>query len=154
MGRPTATAIAAELREAISTGRYGPGVQLPSASALQARHGVARGTVTTAVEMLKREGLVTSRPGAGWFVTEPTTPEDVHRARLPTGGRDQMHVVERVTTRPASLADAERFHTALGSPLLEIHRVSVYPDGTTTPQEHVTLTAAHALVYELPAEEA
>jgi hypothetical protein len=26
-------------------GRYGPGVQLPSASALQARHGVARGTV-------------------------------------------------------------------------------------------------------------
>lgn len=49
MSRLTAAPIAAELRESIGTGRYGPGIQLPSASVLQARHGVARGTVTTAL---------------------------------------------------------------------------------------------------------
>lgn len=153
VSRPTAAAIAAELRESIRTGRYGPGVQLPSASVLQARHGVARGTVTTAIGMLKCEGLVTSRPGAGWFVTEPTEPQDVHRVRLPVSGRQRPHIIERVTTRPASLADAERLHITLGSPVLEIHRTVVYPDGATSPQGSAVLTADHALVYELPAEQ-
>lgn len=153
MGHPTAAAIAAELRESISTGRYRPRVQLPSASALQARHGVARGTVTTAIAMLKCEGLATSRPGAGWFVTEPTEPQDVHRVRLPANCRQRPHIIERVTTRPASLADTERLRTTLGSPVLEIHRTVVYPDDTTTPQDSAVLTADHALIYKLPADE-
>ncbi len=87
-------------------------------------------------------------------MTEPTEPEDVYRVRLPTGDRQRPHVIERVTTRPASLADAERLNTTLGSPVLEIHRTAVYPDGTAIPQDSVILTADHALVYELPAEEA
>jgi len=148
----TAAAIAAELRECIHAGRYGPGVQLPSATALQARHGVARGTVTAAIELLKREGLVTGRPGAGWFVAEPTEFEDVYRARLTNDDRRRPHVIERVTTRPATLADAERLNISLGSPLLEIHRVAIQPDGTQTDTDSFVLTTGHALVYELPTE--
>ncbi len=153
MSRTTAPDIAADLREQIRAGRYGPGVQLPSATALQARYGVARGTAGAAVELLKREGLVTSKRGAGWFVTERAEPEEVRRSRLDPSGQAAGHVIERVTTRPATHEDADRLHTALGAPIFEIHRTAVAPDGTMTSQASVLLTGAdHELVYELPAE--
>lgn len=98
----TAAAITAELRESISTGRDGPGGQLPSGSVLPTRHSVARGTVIT---------------------------------------------------HSASLADAERPRATLGSPVLEIHRTVVSPDSTTTLQDPDVLTADHAIVYKLPANE-
>lgn len=148
----TAAAIAAELREAIHMGRYGPGVQLPSATVLQARYGVARGTVTAAIGLLKREGLVTGRPGAGWFVAEPAEVEDVYRTRLTKDKLRGPHIVERVTARPATVADAERLSTPVGSPLLEIRRVIVQPDGTQTSSAPVALTTGYALVYELDME--
>lgn len=82
-------------------------------------------------------------------MTEPTEPQYVHRARLPAG-RQRPYIIEHVTTRPASLADAERLNTTLGSLVLEIHRTAVDPDGTTAPQGSLVLTAQHTLVYELP----
>ncbi|MGB6163520.1 MAG: GntR family transcriptional regulator [Pseudonocardiaceae bacterium] len=63
--------IAADLREAIRRGEYAPGHQLPSASALVERYGVARQTVQNAIDLLRAEGLVLGRQGAGWFVSEP-----------------------------------------------------------------------------------
>ncbi|MGH3771687.1 MAG: GntR family transcriptional regulator [Pseudonocardiaceae bacterium] len=63
--------IAADLREAIRRGEYAPGHQLPSASALVERYGVARQTVQNAIDLLRAEGLVFGRQGAGWFVSEP-----------------------------------------------------------------------------------
>ena len=64
--------IAADLRESIRRGEYAPGHQLPSASALVERYGVARQTVQNAIDLLRAEGLVFGRQGAGWFVSEPT----------------------------------------------------------------------------------
>lgn len=63
--------IAADLREAIASGEYRVGHQLPSGSVLMARYGVARQTVQNAVDLLRTEGLVVGRQGAGWFVAEP-----------------------------------------------------------------------------------
>lgn len=63
--------IAADLREAIKSGEYRPGHQLPSGRTLVERYNVARQTVQSAIDLLRAEGLVIGRQGAGWFVAEP-----------------------------------------------------------------------------------
>jgi GntR family transcriptional regulator len=60
--------VAAALRASLVAGGYGPGGALESEADLGLRHGVSRVTVRRALEELRREGLVTSRRGAGWFV--------------------------------------------------------------------------------------
>ncbi len=60
--------VAAELRERIALGDVGPSGSLDSEAALGERHGVSRVTVRRALELLRAEGLVESRRGAGWFV--------------------------------------------------------------------------------------
>lgn len=61
-------AIAAELRVEILSGHRRAGAQLPTTGVLMERYGVARQTVQNAVNDLKDEGLVESRPGVGWFI--------------------------------------------------------------------------------------
>lgn len=63
--------IAADLRTAIETGEYRPGHQLPSGTVLAQHYGVTKPTVHAAIRLLRSEGLVISRQGAGWFVAEP-----------------------------------------------------------------------------------
>ena len=63
--------IAADLREAIESGEYRPGHQLPNGPTLVRRYGVARQTVQSAIDLLRAEGLVIGRQGSGWFVAEP-----------------------------------------------------------------------------------
>ncbi|GHF34296.1 GntR family transcriptional regulator [Streptomyces mashuensis] len=60
--------IAAELRDAIQAGVYGPGDRLPGENELMAEHGVARMTARQALGVLQSEGVVEARKGAGVFV--------------------------------------------------------------------------------------
>lgn len=60
--------LAEALRSRIATGDFGAGGALPSEAELGKAHGVSRVTVRRALEELRREGVVTSRKGAGWFV--------------------------------------------------------------------------------------
>ena len=61
--------VASTLRDRIADGASGP---LASEAELCAELGVSRVTVRHALELLRDEGLVTSRRGAGWFVaTDP-----------------------------------------------------------------------------------
>jgi GntR family transcriptional regulator/MocR family aminotransferase len=53
------------LREAVRTGRLGPGVRLPSSRALAADLGVARNTVAEAYGQLVAEGWLTAVQGSG-----------------------------------------------------------------------------------------
>jgi GntR family transcriptional regulator len=76
--------IAGELRAQIRSGAYAPGDRLPSNAALQARHGVSGQTVQHAVNSLRTEGLIETRPGRGWFVRRP--PEVVRLPRRPEPG--------------------------------------------------------------------
>ncbi|MGW7354015.1 GntR family transcriptional regulator [Streptomyces sp. NPDC054784] len=60
--------IAAELRAAIESGRYGPGDRLPGENQLRETHQVALMTARQALDVLKNEGLAESRKGKGVFV--------------------------------------------------------------------------------------
>ncbi|MDQ1629279.1 MAG: GntR family transcriptional regulator [Actinomycetota bacterium] len=61
--------LAHELRERISLGDFGESGALESEAALGRRYDVSRVTVRKALEELREQGLVESRPGAGWFVS-------------------------------------------------------------------------------------
>jgi GntR family transcriptional regulator len=73
--------IAADLRKKIRSGDYAPGDRLPSNAALRARYGVAGQTVQHAMNSLRSEGLVETRPGLGWFARKP--PDVVRLPRRP-----------------------------------------------------------------------
>lgn len=62
--------VADQLRQAIAEGRYSPGQKLPTGKDLAAELGVAVGTVRSALDLLKEEGLVTTHHGRGSFVLE------------------------------------------------------------------------------------
>lgn len=59
--------IAEQLRSRIATGRLGPGGAIESEAELGRAFGVSRVTVRRALELLRDEGIVTSRKGSGWF---------------------------------------------------------------------------------------
>ncbi|MCK2238116.1 MULTISPECIES: GntR family transcriptional regulator [unclassified Crossiella] len=91
--------IAADLRIAIEQGEYRPGHQLPSGSVLMKRYDVARQTVQNAIDLLRVEGWVVSRPGAGVFVRDRPVVQRLSRNRLSRETRQ--------AGRGAFLADAE-----------------------------------------------
>jgi GntR family transcriptional regulator len=63
--------LAAELREAIVSGRYQPGDRLPSTLDIMASADVANLTVRSAYRVLVEEGLVESVPKKGFYVRRP-----------------------------------------------------------------------------------
>jgi GntR family transcriptional regulator len=60
--------LAAILRRGIESGIYGSRDPLPSESTLQEEHGVSRGTVRRALDILRDEGLIITITGRGTFV--------------------------------------------------------------------------------------
>jgi GntR family transcriptional regulator len=71
--------IAAEVRTAIHQGHLKSGQKLPSCDELMGRYGIARATVQAAIEALRAEGLIKTKPGRGWFVSEPFEVVRLHR---------------------------------------------------------------------------
>lgn len=59
------------LRQAILSGQYEPGAKLPSEIELTEAHGVSRTVTREAVAVLRSDGLVEVRQGAGIFVLPP-----------------------------------------------------------------------------------
>ncbi|MFF4732867.1 GntR family transcriptional regulator [Streptomyces mirabilis] len=57
--------IAAELKQAIERGDYGPGDRLPGENALAAQYDVASLTARRALRILRTEGLIETKKGAG-----------------------------------------------------------------------------------------
>ncbi|MGZ0152860.1 GntR family transcriptional regulator [Kribbella sp. WER1] len=62
--------LAGELRDQILAGRFGEGERLEE-SVLGARHAASRNTVREALELLRRDGLIERRRGAGTTVRAP-----------------------------------------------------------------------------------
>lgn len=60
--------LADSLRDRLASGGLGRAGALPSEAELGAEFGVSRVTVRRALEVLREEGLVSARRGAGWFV--------------------------------------------------------------------------------------
>lgn len=60
--------IADTVRSRIETGEFGAGQVLPSEATLSQTFDASRVTIRNALELLRDEGLLASRQGAGWFV--------------------------------------------------------------------------------------
>lgn len=116
--------IATELRASIHCGDYPPGHRLPSGRALMRKYGVARQTVQNAFDMLRGEGLIDTRTGAGTFVRHRPTVLRMARNR-PSRGADDP-VTTRVERADPHAADA--LGVAVGAELVVKERV-VHADG-------------------------
>ena len=66
--------VMADVKEKIATVIYMPESRLPSVRAAAKDYGFSPSTVVEAYERLQIEGVIYSRPGAGFYVAETTAP--------------------------------------------------------------------------------
>lgn len=92
-----AAQIAREVREAVRSGRLGPGARLPATRDLARDLGLSRGVVVEAYEQLVAEGVLESRTGAG---TRVAAGAGRHVAAEPAGreGEGRPHYGHRPTS--------------------------------------------------------
>jgi GntR family transcriptional regulator/MocR family aminotransferase len=92
-GESLRTQLERGLRDAIRTGRLGPGERLPSTRELSRGLGVSRGLVVECFDQLLAEGYLVSRVGSATRVS-PTVqgPTPVQRDREPPGGTASLDV--------------------------------------------------------------
>jgi GntR family transcriptional regulator len=115
--------IADELRRRIAAGEHGR--LLPSESELATEHGVSRVTVRKALAELKRDGVVDSRQGFGWYAVAPRLRQSLRdlttlERQIRAAGRKPSREILRLTRVPTPPRLAE----LLGAgPVLEIERV-------------------------------
>src|ERR671912_2245948 len=60
--------IAGHLKERVRRGDWAPGERLPSIPAIAESFGVAKQTVQRAIDQLRVEGVLITKPGSGTFV--------------------------------------------------------------------------------------
>jgi GntR family transcriptional regulator/MocR family aminotransferase len=109
-----------QLRAAILAGRLQPGLRLPPTRAFAAAYGISRNTAVATYDLLLSEGYLSTRRGAGTFVTDalPKVPER-KSSRDTTGSHDprvnafwREHTLIRSFARHAQLP----FNFELGVP--------------------------------------
>jgi putative hydrolase of HD superfamily len=99
--RPPFKKIANSIRAAILTGEFEPGEQLPPGRELADFFGVSPMTVHQAVRILRDEGFVTSRAGAGVYVSkQPAAPEAEYREHPLSGLGDFLHEMGQLKRLP------------------------------------------------------
>ncbi|MFC4147140.1 TetR/AcrR family transcriptional regulator C-terminal domain-containing protein [Micromonospora mangrovi] len=103
-GEPPYRRIAAQIRRRIELGELRPGDRVPSARQLTREHGIAIATATRVLALLRTEGWVLTRPGAGTVVAPgPAAPPRSRRG----GDRAEPELSrERVVRTAIALADA------------------------------------------------
>jgi AcrR family transcriptional regulator len=72
--------IAAEIRDRITRGDLRPGDRVPSTRQITQKWGVAMATATKVIAVLRDEGVVEARPGAGTLVKAVAVPESAARS--------------------------------------------------------------------------
>ncbi|MGN5479604.1 FadR/GntR family transcriptional regulator [Cupriavidus basilensis] len=111
--RPASLAnrIAQSLREDIAAGRFAAGARLPAESALAETFGVSRPIVREAIALLKADGILVTRKGAGAYVSETPGGQAWRVASAPDGGPTLAQLFELrmvVETACAEMAAARR----------------------------------------------
>jgi GntR family transcriptional regulator/MocR family aminotransferase len=100
-----------ELRGAIASGRLKQGTRLPATREFARLHGMARGTVVAVFERLRAEGYLSSRVGAGtWVSRVPRAPSgDAGRRRPPAFARRVIDAYARPKAfRDLNVTNVER----------------------------------------------
>lgn len=107
-GRPKSMLLADvvhdRIRRAILNGDYAADERLPGENVLAEQHQVSRPVVRAALSRLREEGLITSRQGAGSFVSAPGTPKLLAFQPLETIADLQRCYEFRLTIEPAAAA--------------------------------------------------
>jgi GntR family transcriptional regulator len=125
--------LADTLRARLAVGNHAPGGGLPSEAQLGREYAASRVTVRRALEVLRSEGLVTSRQGAGWFVALDPVRQPLGRittieAALEAAGAVAQRDVVEFRFEPAPAAVAADLAVATGTDVLRVKRV-VRADG-------------------------
>jgi GntR family transcriptional regulator len=125
--------LADALRARLTAGRYGAGGSLPSEATLGREHGVSRVTVRRALELLRAEGLVTSRQGAGWFVATDPVRQSLGRfttveAALQAAGAAPARRILSFRYEPAGGHVAPALALADGDEVLRVRRLTTAGD--------------------------
>ncbi|HET9728492.1 MAG TPA: GntR family transcriptional regulator [Acidimicrobiia bacterium] len=120
--------LADALRARIAGREFGAGGALPSEGELGRNYGTSRVTVRRALDLLRQEGLVVSRRGAGWFVALDPVRQPLGRITTVEGAVEAAGAIagRRIlsfgyASPPARVSDV------LGSPadVLRIERVNL-----------------------------
>lgn len=110
-GRAQYRRVAADLRDAITSGDLSPGQLLPPEPTLAERYDTSVDVIRKALGVLRGEGLVVTRQGKGSRVREP---REVSAVEVPPGAR--------ITARMPTLEEREEWGLPEGVPLLEVAR--------------------------------
>jgi len=106
-----------QVRRAIADGRLRPGDRLPPSRELARSLEVSRMTVTVAYDRLLGEGFVTSRTGAGTFISEQSASlRDSHRRIRASGGKLEPRSIWSSTPLPNALDVPMEFDFRTGLP--------------------------------------
>jgi DNA-binding transcriptional MocR family regulator len=95
--------LATSLRSLIVDGRIPLGVRLPAERELARALGLSRTTTSAAYGLLRREGYLESRRGAGSFTSFPSDPAS---AGLPWLGDADEHTIDLTIAAPAPLSES------------------------------------------------
>jgi DNA-binding GntR family transcriptional regulator len=105
-------AIARDMRRRLAAGDYPSGRLLPSESELGATYAASRVTVRKALGELKRDGLVDSRQGFGWYADGPPLRQSLRdlttiERQIRAAGREPSREILRcaIVSTPPRLAD-------------------------------------------------
>jgi GntR family transcriptional regulator len=125
--------LADALRARLAVGNHAPGGALPSEAQLGREYAASRVTVRRALELLRNEGLVASRQGAGWFVALDPVRQPLGRittieAALEAAGVVARRDVVEFRFEPAPARVAAGLGLDAGAEVLRVKRV-VRADG-------------------------
>src|SRR5262249_31776510 len=119
-GGPAYQRLAAGLRARTLAGRLPLGTRLPAERELAHALGISRTTTSAAYALLRREGYLTSRRGAGSFASFPTEPEPT-QAGLPWLGEADESVIDLTVAAPTALAETFLEAAAVAVEQLPLH---------------------------------
>lgn len=122
--------LAETLRDRLASGEYGAGGALESEADLGRDLGASRVTIRRALELLRTEGLVTSRRGSGWFVALDPVRQPLGRvttveAALEAAGALPERRVLEFGFEPATSEVASALGLGAGAEILRVRRVSL-----------------------------
>ncbi len=149
---PLWASIASALRTEIGAGQYRPGDRLPTESALASRFGVNRHTVRHALSTLVEDGTITTRRGAGAFVTRAQTDYPLGRRvrfhqNLAAAGRLPQKVFLHIETRSITAVESEALSLA---PDAKVHAAEGISLADSLPIAHFRSIFPAASLPDLP----
>lgn len=125
--------VATHIRELITSGELKPADQIPTEESLVEAHGVSRGTVRKALQLLIDEGLVETEQGRGSFVT--TAVQSSNYFSLVSFDEEMRRQQRKPSTRllkfevrKAGKKTADRLHISPESIVYQIERLRLAND--------------------------